>query len=251
MTLGEETMPILSRKDWTGYLVELFVVVLGILIAFQVEEWRERLAESRELSAALVRLEDETTTNLAICVNQVPLTASMANSAHLVLKSLSSGRLAAEDVELFDTGLAMMGWNPRPPFLSTVAEEMISTGLLKKLEDVRLRARIAALPRQILSVTGDLAARGSNLQGAVDEISRAVEFDYTGTTDLAQFRAGLPIFEQGITVKYDFEALARNTYLKNLVIEATDTHSDRYVTVSDLCEALTEIGDLLSETRTP
>ena len=37
---------------------EMVVVVLGILIAFQVEEWREDLREQREIDAALVRLKD-------------------------------------------------------------------------------------------------------------------------------------------------------------------------------------------------
>ena len=241
-------MLLFERKDLVKYVAEIFVVVFGILIAFQVEEWRERLAEERDLQAALVRLKEETTANLEICETQMPSLMRVADATHVVLGSLLSNRLADEDVEQFDRGLIMLGWNPRPPFVSTVAEEMISTGLLKELEDEALRAEIAKLPGRIRAVTGDMAARGANLQAAFDELSRSVELDYSGPTNLEELGGEFPQFEQGIIVKYDFQSLSGNTYLKNLLVEVTDTHTDRYGSNRSLCEILAEIDVLLAET---
>lgn len=237
-------MPLLTRKDWTGYLVELVVVVLGILIAFQVEEWREQLGEQRELRAALLRLKEETKANLTICETALPLAAQVASSAHVVVKSLSSGRLADGDIDQFEAGLVMMGFNPRPPFVSTVADEMISTGLLKKLENEQLRTSIAALPANILGLR-DVSGRGAEFEVTMGELSRSVEFDYTGPADLDELY-GVGIFERGLSVRYDFDSLSRNKYLKNLLIDATDTHTDRYARVRYFCESLAQVDDLLS-----
>jgi len=40
-------MQLLSKKDLVKYFAEMVVVVLGILIAFQVEEWRQGAAGDR------------------------------------------------------------------------------------------------------------------------------------------------------------------------------------------------------------
>ena len=49
-----------TKEKIALFLAEIVVVVVGILIAFQVEEWRDRLAERREVDAALTRLMEET-----------------------------------------------------------------------------------------------------------------------------------------------------------------------------------------------
>ena len=59
-------MPLLSKKDLVKYFAEMLVVVFGILIAFQVDEWRQDVREQREIDAALVRLKEETASNLRI-----------------------------------------------------------------------------------------------------------------------------------------------------------------------------------------
>lgn len=240
-------MPLLTSKDWMGYLVELVVVVLSILIAFQVEEWREQLGEQRELHSAMLRLKEETEGNLAICDTALARAAQVASLAHVVVKSLSSKRLAAEDIDQFEAGLVMMGFNPRPPFVSTVAEEMISTGLLKKLENEQLRTSIAALPATILGIR-EISGRGSDFEVTVGELSRAIEFDYEGPTDLDELY-GVGIFERGLRVKYDFNSLSRNKYLKNLLIDATDTHTDRYGRIRYFCETLAQIDVQLTESE--
>ena len=60
-------MPLLSRQDFVKYLAEILVVVLGILIAFQVEGWRERRQLETDLELAIDRLADETQQNIVSC----------------------------------------------------------------------------------------------------------------------------------------------------------------------------------------
>ena len=43
----------MNNKQLQSYLAEFLVIVLGILLAFQVEEWRDELGQEREVAAAV------------------------------------------------------------------------------------------------------------------------------------------------------------------------------------------------------
>ena len=72
-------------------LFEILVIVIGILLAFQVEEWRENRAEQRDLQAALERLAQETDRNLDLCKYVLPRTRNNAEAMAVVWRSLHSG----------------------------------------------------------------------------------------------------------------------------------------------------------------
>ena len=241
-------MPLFEKKDLVRYVAEIFVVVLGILIAFQVDEWRDRLAEERELRASLSRLGQETGTNLQLCARDLPAHAGLASALHMVLGSLGAGRLDEADAGQFGEGLAKIEFNPQPLYLTTVAEEMIATGLLKNLHSAELRANIAELPGRLFTLRQGVANGSDRLRAAADELNRTVEYSYAGPTNLEAFRE-FAAFEKGITVDYEFEELANNRYLKNLLIEVTDIHTDRYRANRDLCDIFEQIGEHLTESN--
>ena len=82
---------------------------------------------------------------------------------------------------------------------------------------------------------------------AVIEVAKAVEFEYQGqwpefeTMDVNDLD-----FEAGIAVKYDFEALLGNAVLKNVLLEAADTHLDMWVHQTVLCGRLEDIRSSLA-----
>ena len=49
----------LARRDWAGIGIELAVVTLGILIAFQIDQWADRRKQAREERQFLERLHRE------------------------------------------------------------------------------------------------------------------------------------------------------------------------------------------------
>lgn len=238
-----------TKKDWTGYLVELVVVVLGILIAFQVEEWRDQWQMERDLRAALVRLHKETRTNIGECELSIAVRSRLARSMQLVLESIQSGSLGDADIGEFEYGLTHIAFLPRSPYLSTVAEEMIATGLLKELDDEELQAGITSAQAQIEIFHQTIATQRVFLVSIVDELARAVEYSYAGPSDLnVLLNSGLlGVFEDGIEVSYDFASLASNRYLRNLLVEITDGHIDLYSADRNICLTIEEIDDRLAE----
>jgi hypothetical protein len=240
-------MAILTRGKLATFGIEVLVVVLGILIAFQVEDWREDRQRSRDRDAALIRLAEETAANLAICELVVPVNADHAQSLLAVVRALNAGHLNDADAELFDDGLIRAGYVTGAPYSDSVAEEMIATGLLKDLENAELRSRVAALPVWIEGVKSwETDTRGS-LRAAVAEVANAVEFRYRGELPDVAINVGPDTrFEEGISVDYVFENLVANRTLKNVFIEAADTHLDMWRNHREVCWRFEEIESLLS-----
>lgn len=241
-------MSILTREKLATYGIEVVVVVFGILIAFQVDEWREDRQRGRDLEAALNRLAEETVANLRACDLVVPVLADHARSAVAVVRALNDRRLEDANVESFNAGLIRVGYVIGAPYSETVAAEMIATGLLKDLGNTELRSRVAELPVWIEGARKwDTDPLGS-LGAAVKEVAEAVEFEYHG--ELPEPRdLDVPdrSFEDGISVDYVLEDLFANRTLKNVFIEAADTHLDMWRNHRDVCRRFDEIQSLLSD----
>jgi hypothetical protein len=242
-------MAILTKGKLTTYSIEVLVVVFGILIAFQVEEWREDRQRSRDRDAALIRLAEETATNLRFCEIVIPVYADHARWVLAVVRALNDGYLSDANVESFDAGLIGVGYISGAPYSMTVTEEMIATGLLKDLENAELRNRIAELPLWIAGARDWIADTRGSLRVAVAEVNKAVGFEYHGelpALDDSDVRDTV-FFEDGISVVYVLEELVANQTLKNVFIEAADTHLDMLRHNKDLCQRFEEIQFSLTE----
>ena len=238
-----------SRKDLVKYFAEMMVVVLGILIAFQVDEWRDDLQVEHDRRAALVRLKEETQSNLAHCEFIVPHQQRLAASVQLVLNSVQSSQLREADIEEFKYGLTHIGFLPGRPFLTTVAEEMIATGLLKELDNPVLHTSIASALIQTRLLRENIANQSRFLQSIINELARSVEFSYVGTQDVDEFlkMGTIGSFEEGIDVSYELSSLSNNRYLRNLLFETTDGYMDLYRMNYQMCERIMSIDEQLGE----
>lgn len=245
---GVKPMVNLTREKLATFGIEVLVVVVGILIAFQVEEWRDDRQRSRDRDAALIRLAEETSANLRACELVVPVNAAHARSVLAVVRALNDGELSDANVESFDAGLIRVGYVTGTPYSETVAAEMIATGLLKDLENAELRNRIAALPVFIEGARSWESDPRGSLQAAVAEVAGAVDFEYHGDLTAPEDRDGPATgFEDGISVDYVFEELVANRTLKNVFIEAADTHLDMWRNHKGICRRFEEIQSSLTE----
>jgi len=244
-------MKFLPKKDLVKYLAEMVVVVLGILIAFQVEEWRQNVREQREIDAALVRLNDETRANLYFCELVTPYSLRLVRGAQVVLTSLQSGRLLESDRSQFEAGLVKIGWLALPPYYSTVAEEMISTGLLKALDHEDLRSNIARIPGSVASTESRFVRQMEIADQVRVELRRQVEFRFDGSIDeslAAKVESGSSTaFVDSISVSYDFDVLANTVYLKNLVIDATNNQIENFASNQRICQLFENVNVQLTD----
>ena len=241
-------MPVLTKEKLATFGIEVLVVVFGILIAFQVEEWRDDRQRSRDLDAALIRLAEENAANLRACELVIPILANHARSVVAVVRALNDGHLNDAHIKSFEAGLIRVGYVTGVPYSETVAAEMIATGLLKDLKNTELRNRVATLPVRIEGARNWNSDPLGSLRAAVAEVARLVNFEYHGELpEPKDIDVPDTSFEDGISVDYVFEDLLANQALKNVFIEAADTHLDMWRNHRDVCRKFEEVQSSLSE----
>ncbi|GEM_PF-3608747 len=77
-----------KHQNWTAVALDFVIVVVGILIAFQINAWSARQAEMRSLNVALERLRDEIQFNIGVIDVNAKLHADIATAGHDLLQAV-------------------------------------------------------------------------------------------------------------------------------------------------------------------
>ena len=142
----QRLMEALRQRDWLGLLFEVLVVTLGVLLAFEIEQWaqeRQRAAAERQFLDRLHfdygRAAEEMRTVIGHH-DRVIRVHRLAFAARADPKRLQD--LAAEETENMGCRAGYLG---TAPFSDTVSQELISSGKLDWIRDPQLRAKIRNL----------------------------------------------------------------------------------------------------------
>jgi len=225
-----------------SYLAEFVVIVLGILLAFQVEEWRDERAEQRDVAAAMQRLLEETDENIQLCLVMKEMLKSNAMSVQHVYQSLTAGEIIQRDEKTFELGLTNFDVVPDIRLLTSVANEMISTGLLKEVDDRELRGSIARLPSLDAQAGDMLVYWRTPIIELHSELTSLVDYYYAG--DIPSLDRSDPFNEaigSSMRVNYDFQELANNRIIRNQFYDAVDVHADLWFGFQERCSVVEEI----------
>jgi len=238
---------VFSRKQLLIYAGELVVIIAGILVAFQVEEWRDSRQQDQDMTASLQRLVEETQANLGFCERILKGQRRAARGLEQTFLSLRTGVLRDQDVELFESGLRFAAQLPSWTLLTTVADEMISTGLLREIDDSDLRQLIARLVITQRNTDVGYLSRRASVRDFSNEMSGYVDVEFIDPSSVFDGEGDISrSLEYETQVLYDFEEMAEDKRLKNLLYEAFDAHVDHLVATQRLCGFVAEIDDRLS-----
>ncbi|MEE2524738.1 hypothetical protein V0U79_00035 [Hyphobacterium sp. HN65] len=205
MTIQRRLADALRRQDWVTVLIEFAMVVLGVLLALQVNTWNEaRHARSLERQY-LERLFDDLNGSIEDFNTNIGWEVSRLETQYLVLESLRAGALDPGAETMFESGLAWAGiHNPQRRRWGTV-EELFSTGNIALIRDVELRSEISRLGGwydRNDAIVRDASARVIPLRAQLTrhyEIVRAESTTHGGQAE----------------VNYDFETLASDPAFLN------------------------------------
>lgn len=132
------------RQDWFTVVVEIMIVLLGVFLGLQANNWNEARADRALEQEYLVRLYDDMNGSLKDYAANDGWDTTRIESQGLVLSALRAGVLKEQDHETFVRGLVFVGsHNPIRRRWGTV-EELKSTGNIAVIRDMVLRALIAA-----------------------------------------------------------------------------------------------------------
>lgn len=126
------------RQDWTAVVVELLIVVLGVFIGLQAQEWATAHAEQQRADVLLQQLRgdlDKERFDLKTYMAYQQVTADYARTAIKGLESPGSVDPATWVASAYQASQILTAASNRATF-----EEMKSTGVIDLIRNARLRA---------------------------------------------------------------------------------------------------------------
>ena len=134
----------LRDRDWLGLLFEIAVVTLGVLLAFQIDQWGEARQRAKEERHFLERLVVE----YGRAIEE--LREVIAHHDRIMREFRTACAARGDDARLRlysarpDFG-CRAGYLGTAPFSDTASQELISSGMLNSISDPGLRAEIRDL----------------------------------------------------------------------------------------------------------
>lgn len=148
---------LLRQRDWTGIAIELLVVTLGVLLAFQIDQWAQDRRQAREERQFLERMWHETAESVEETDWVMTMHARYRSEFIDGYRALDDPSELARLADTPNVGCRArvfpgLGFNP------TAFQELSASGRLNIISDPQLRAEL----RDVVAAQADAEANRQN-----------------------------------------------------------------------------------------
>jgi len=177
----------LANKNLAGYfwyaVGEIALVVLGILIALQINNWNEERVEQEQIREYALSLIDDLNRDLEMLG---PVSGQIQNliDRSNALATYMQGR-ALEDISNIDLYIQVTDPSYRPFEWSRAAlEQLKSSGALRQIKDQRLVRKISEYDALTRHLDQDYTNDENNIREAVSVVFEVVDMNYPDSMQL-------------------------------------------------------------------
>jgi len=149
-------------QNWFAVFLDFFIVIIGILIAFQITNWNENRREHNNAKQYLQRLVTDMDISIARNDEQLKTALGQLEDYNVVLTALDACQLQQADEIAFVTGIYDLGKTNIPTMVMGTIEELNSTGNFPLIGDLSLRRMITESVRKhqtVLAIDEQIIAR--------------------------------------------------------------------------------------------
>ena len=189
----------LRTQNWTAVAIEFVIVILGVVIGFQVTEWRGEQSDREMETYYLERLHADLVGTLEDYYANARWDETQLDAEDLALSSLRNCTPADTERDKFIRGLAFAGNINPVPLRWETADELVATGNISLIRDLELRERLAR-------VNGLNQRSRSIIEGARQDII-ALRPDITRQVDLTRYGF---VRDAAFDARFDFDALCND-----------------------------------------
>lgn len=130
-------------QDWFTVFVELFVLIVGVFIGLQVDDWNQRRLDRIEETYYIERLTRDMQQSLKDQEAARDRADSKFNDSLAILRALESGSPGEMSASEFNDRLSRLQGFPRFTLITATIDELVSTGKASLLRSNELREKIA------------------------------------------------------------------------------------------------------------
>lgn len=138
---------LLTESNFSKYMLyaigEVLLVVIGILIALQINTWNEESKDRRLETDYLVNLKKELVFNIQLGVEQIEFSDFQVKNGEKILASLRSN-MHQNPMELA-IALEHIGWNHEIIFVMDVWSELYATGNIGIIRNEEIKSKLTDL----------------------------------------------------------------------------------------------------------
>jgi len=121
---------------------EIVLVMVGILLALQVNNWNEKRKENIQEKKYLKRFEAELNTDLENILNAISTNKSRIHRAEFLLRTIDKPQLAEDSSSYFIKSIEHAGYTFMPTISDNAFEELKSSGNLSLISNESLRVTL-------------------------------------------------------------------------------------------------------------
>jgi hypothetical protein len=163
-----------KAQNWFAVGLDFVIVVAGVFIGLQVQQWYEARRDATQHEQLLQRLGEEFRDLEPVAAELVAFLHTSRKSTALVIDALRREQ-PPEDEAAFRFALARANWVMNFPDIATAYEELVATGRLSDIRSIELRKALIGygdaherLARVYPGATSVIFAPDSNYYRAVD-----------------------------------------------------------------------------------
>lgn len=133
----------LRRQDWAVFSVEFALVIIGVVLAFQINEYANGRQARHERAVATERLLVEAEEDVAYLKQALIMQRRLVADLNFALSRIQSGQWVSVEQAQMTRGLSLAKRAPplAPP--SSVYDDLVASGVFGKIGNAELRSAIA------------------------------------------------------------------------------------------------------------
>jgi len=203
----------LRSQSVTVAFVELLMIIVGVVVAFQVDEWKDRRSAAEEEHLWLEAVREDLSQSVPFIQGRVAFEGQLISGLDEVLNALNTGEIPASKKTTFERGLQMRFVTPTPFQLIGTIQQLNVSGQMNDISNVELR-------RKLIGLVGYAAAYDKNITGIEESIRKVTNHPaelYRVDLDLA---TGRPY-----VVSFNLEAMRADPQFKMDIIFVRNLHN--------------------------
>ena len=135
------------KQEWTAIWIDLVIVVVGVFIGIQVQQWSNERSDRRLEHVYLERILSDI--NLSIETNELNIErlTDYSDEQYLVVNSLRQCSLPDDKKDAFADGMSDIGKVGPSVFVQSTVDEMLSAGNFSIIRNAKIRDTLNGLSR--------------------------------------------------------------------------------------------------------
>ena len=132
----------IGQHDWFSVAAEILVVIVGLMLAFQIDRWWEQRGENVQEREYVARLIADVQSDIPVINSAIELASLRKEMADLLMDVAENPSAATKDPVLFIVAVQQAAFTYSPILAAYTFEDLRSTGNMRLLRDPTIRAAL-------------------------------------------------------------------------------------------------------------